>query len=126
MKYIYYDLDGFHLYQNEDKSRYQCSPNLRNEIFEEMSNREIPKYGSIELRPDITGKPEIHIILPTPEDIKEIFRFGRNKCFNIINRGNSWYNTLTDIQIQELQIWYQEWLDAPDTLKEPIKPKWLI
>ena len=47
------------------------------------------------------------------------------KCFSIINRGQLWYSTLTKKQLKELQDWYIAWLDAPQTLKEPIKPDWL-
>ncbi len=46
-------------------------------------------------------------------------------CFDIVNRGQVWYNTLTEEQRQELQEWYQAWLDVTDTLVEPIKPKLL-
>jgi hypothetical protein len=47
-------------------------------------------------------------------------------CFNIINRGQVWYNTLTEQEQEELQEWYQEWLDItsdPDlNLDNPILP----
>ena len=49
-----------------------------------------------------------------------------SECFPIINRGQLWYNTLTEKQLKELNKWYQEWLDVTDTLKEPEKPEWLI
>lgn len=48
------------------------------------------------------------------------------KCFIVINRGQVWYNTLTDEQRQELQEWYQAWLDATYTLVEPETPEWLL
>jgi hypothetical protein len=32
---------------------------------------------------------------------------------------------LTDTQKQELQVWYQAWLNVTDTLIEPVKPAWL-
>jgi hypothetical protein len=56
--------------------------------------------------------------------IKEI-RDLREQCFKVVNRGLAWYNNLTDIQKQELQEWYQAWLDAPETLIIPEKPTWL-
>ena len=46
-------------------------------------------------------------------------------CFSIINRGQCWYNTLTEEQKLELQLWYQAWLDVTETLEEPVKPEWL-
>lgn len=47
------------------------------------------------------------------------------ECFPYINRGNLWYSKLTEEQSQELDAWYQEWLDAPDTRKLPSRPTWL-
>ena len=47
------------------------------------------------------------------------------ECFSIINRGQCWYNTLTEQQKLELQVWYQAWLDVTETLVEPTKPTWL-
>ena len=48
------------------------------------------------------------------------------KCFNIINRGQLWYNRLTESQKQELQEWYEAWLNVTDTLVEPETPEWLL
>lgn len=48
-----------------------------------------------------------------------------NACFPIINRGQLWYNKLTESQKTELDAWYQAWLDAPETLTEPETPAWL-
>ena len=48
-----------------------------------------------------------------------------NACFPIINRGQLWYNKLTESQKTELDAWYQAWLDAPQTLTEPETPAWL-
>nr|DAX95805.1 MAG TPA: hypothetical protein [Caudoviricetes sp.] len=48
-----------------------------------------------------------------------------NTCFPIINRGQLWYNKLTEAQKTELDAWYQAWLDAPQTLTEPSCPAWL-
>lgn len=48
------------------------------------------------------------------------------ECFSYINRGVLWYETLTIEQKNELKIWYQNWLDAPQTREIPSKPTWLI
>lgn len=48
-----------------------------------------------------------------------------NECFPIINRGELWYDTLTDKQIVELKEWYQAWLDVTETKIIPQKPEWL-
>lgn len=59
------------------------------------------------------------------DDKQNWIRKRRKECFDIINRGNAWYRTLTETQLLELDIWYQEWLSATDTLVIPIRPDWL-
>ena len=46
-------------------------------------------------------------------------------CFPVINRGKLWYERLTNEQIAELKVWYQQWLDVTKTLIIPKEPKWL-
>lgn len=59
------------------------------------------------------------------EDRERIRALREIMCFPIINRGQAWYLTLTDAQKDELRVWYQAWLDAPQTLIVPSKPRWL-
>lgn len=47
------------------------------------------------------------------------------ECFSVINRGKLWYDRLTYEQLADLKRWYQEWLDAPETLMTPVYPTWL-
>lgn len=49
----------------------------------------------------------------------------KRECFSIINRGQLWYNRLTDAQKAELDVWYNAWLDVTETLVVPDKPTWL-
>ena len=53
----------------------------------------------------------------------------RNKrekdCFPIINRGKLWYDNLTQEQLEELNKWYNDWLNVTETLEEPVKPEWI-
>lgn len=73
----------------------------------------------------------IRVFVPyTEEQIKEnrlaSFRSQREeKCFSIINRGQLWYDGLTEQQIAELTAWYKDWLNVTQTLEVPSKPKWL-
>lgn len=48
------------------------------------------------------------------------------ECFPIINRGQLWYESLSEKQVAELQLWYQAWLDVTETLVIPERPVWLI
>lgn len=47
------------------------------------------------------------------------------ECFPIINRGQLWYDTLSEEQTVELKEWYQLWLDVTQTKQIPEKPSWL-
>ncbi len=63
---------------------------------------------------------------PTQEEIKDNFRQQREvECFPIINRGQLWYDGLTEEQKIELKKWYQAWLNVTETLEIPEKPSWL-
>ncbi len=56
----------------------------------------------------------------------DILRLKRKiECFSVINRGKLWYDSLTEIQLQELSTWYQAWLNVTITLIAPGKPSWL-
>lgn len=60
------------------------------------------------------------------ENQKDILRSRREKeCFSYINRGSLWYNKLNEEQKNELQTWYDEWLNITDTFTIPTKPEWL-
>lgn len=48
------------------------------------------------------------------------------ECFSIINRGELWYDRLTEEQKSELGVWYQAWLDVTDTKAVPDRPAWLV
>ena len=47
------------------------------------------------------------------------------ECFPIINRGQLWYDTLSEGHLSELKNWYQAWLDGTNTQTIPEKPEWL-
>lgn len=57
--------------------------------------------------------------------ISEIRQQRRTECFPIINRGKPWYDTLTAEQVEELNTWYHNWLNAPETKSVPQKPEWI-
>ena len=60
------------------------------------------------------------------EDLKEQLRERRKvECFTYINRGSVWYTRLTEEQYDEINLWYQAWLNVTETLEAPKKPEWL-
>ena len=57
------------------------------------------------------------------QHILDDLRFEREQqCFPIINRGQLWYEMLSETQVAELQLWYQAWLDVTETLLIPERP----
>lgn len=47
------------------------------------------------------------------------------ECFSVINRGQLWYDKLTERQKAELSAWYEAWLNVTKTLTVPDRPPWL-
>ena len=95
-------------------------------------------YTIKEIEPDENGRRFQIVEVPelTENQILEKLRARReDECFMYINRGVLWYNTLTSEQQQELNTWYQAWLDVPQVYLEtkptdiettiPQKPSWL-
>ena len=46
-------------------------------------------------------------------------------CFPYINRGVLWYDKMSVEQKEELNAWYQAWLDVTETRVIPETPEWL-
>lgn len=75
---------------------------------------------------------EINIYIPfTKKELKvlEVEKLRQQReieCFPIINRGKLWYDTLTDRQLNELDVWYHQWLDVTKIKIIPDKPTWLF
>ena len=58
--------------------------------------------------------------------IEELKNRRERECFRIVdNRSPMWYNNLSEQQKQELNAWYQAWLNVTTTKIIPIKPEWL-
>lgn len=55
----------------------------------------------------------------------ELRKRRETECFFYINRGQPWYDRLTDEQKAELSAWYVDWLKVTETLTAPQKPSWL-
>lgn len=59
------------------------------------------------------------------ELIEELRARREAECFPVINRGQLWYDRLTEGQKSELSAWYQAWLDVTETKEAPEKPEFL-
>ena len=87
--------------------------------------------AKVEYKPARDEEEKIYVYIPyTEEEIlenkkNELRAIREQECFSIINRGSLWYATLADEQVEELNKWYQNWLDCTETLEIPKKPEWL-
>lgn len=60
------------------------------------------------------------------EEEKAALRDQRGRvCFPVINRGELWYEGLSETQRAELAVWYRAWLDVTETGIVPEAPAWL-
>ena len=61
----------------------------------------------------------------TPQQKTTIRNRRETECFPIVNRSILWHKRLTASQKRELEKWYQEWLDAPETGQIPVALSWV-
>lgn len=59
-------------------------------------------------------------------ELNELRARREDECFQIINRGQLWYDKLLQEQRVQLNAWYQSWLDVTMTRIIPTKPSWLV
>lgn len=84
-------------------------------------------YGSYYLSGDALVKNDVmQMEIELRRELTYLRAQREKACFPYVNRGSLWYNKLTDEQKEELDIWYQEWLDVTDTRVIPEKPEWLV
>lgn len=99
-----------------------------------LLNDNLP-ISSDEIQPGLTEISEyeyqyraMHIESSIADTIDKVdmYRSIRSQvCFPIINRGQLWYDKLTDEQKEELSKWYNDWLNVTTTLVIPEAPEWL-
>lgn len=121
---LYFDENGFHeRIEEAQPNHYVSSTEEQREVAAELNRRADENGNDVwRIAPDETGKP---IVKQIPQDKAQILRRKRKRVFSIVNRGPAWYNTLSNIQKEQLDTWYRAWLDAPSTLIEPTDPSWL-
>lgn len=84
-------------------------------------------YRSYCLSGDILIKSEdAQKELENKRELTNLRKQREKTCFPYINRGNLWYNMLTDVQKEELTAWYKAWLDVTETKTIPEMPEWLV
>lgn len=113
-----------------------------NQIFYETDYTQAYKYIMAngytikEIEADEQGRRFQIVEIPqlTDEEILNNLRSKRQyECFSVVNRGELWYNKLTEEQKSQLSAWYDAWLDVTEENNKdnngeyiiPTKPIWL-
>lgn len=124
---LYYDKSGFYGGQDESNLRIETSSEERDSLFNQINQRtgEDNLYQTVGIVIK-DNKLQVDTISRSIDEQKNILRrLRKNRVFPIINRSQMWFNSLNEQQKQDIQTWYQEWLDAPNTLVIPKRPNWL-
>ena len=112
----YWD-NGFYREQNANGTRLEVTDERWQELLKEQSlGKEIRLVDGELLATEPVDKRPILDVLRKQREIE---------CFDIVNRGMVWYDTLTAEQKQELAKWYRAWLDVTETRQIPQRPSWL-
>ncbi len=66
-------------------------------------------------------------VLALPKEYAQIAlrQLRETECFPYVNRGELYFNQLSDKQKAEISQWYTDWLNVTETLKTPTRPSWL-
>ena len=112
----------------EKESKYYLVTKVYYRDGERVGNDEVPVEAVIEEGEEAWDEYEdIQVYHPyTDEEYVSYLRKERERiCFPVINRGAAWYARLTPKQNEELQVWYQAWLDVTETGIKPETPSWI-
>lgn len=126
MDKINYDLDengfiiGYSIVPFDENKDYMELEYIPKDIFIKLNSECISNYKVV------NGKL-IKAINPKMEELKkQALRKERSKLFKeYIDRGKLWYDTLTEVQLKELETWREKWLNVTDTFIKPEMPYWL-
>lgn len=93
-------------------------------IFDKSNAPQIDVIG-IELK--VVDNKIFELFTDSRNELKlEYYRLARNEyCYPIINRGKLWYDHLKSWQVNDLNWWYEAWLDVTETIEIPTEPEWL-
>lgn len=115
---VYWFNNGFYDEKPHEES-IELSNDQYNKIMEDLGN------GGI-LKEDDNGVPFVEHTEEFNLNTLNNLRFKREvECFSVINRGQLWYNSLSEQQLLELKKWYEDWLNVTQTMESPSKPQWL-
>lgn len=125
--YIYLDKNGNSNDIQIDEFQYEIDQDEYARLHLEVAN-----HNSIETIKELkyknTGEPYVdEYANPNYElQLLDNLRLQRQReCFPVVNRGKLWHDTLTETQLNELEIWYNAWLEVTETKVIPERLEWL-
>lgn len=109
-----------------NKDGYLESPYIKNaDISIEVSDETYEKLRSFPFNHNWRYIDNEFVLVPLLDNDSLKERRER-ECFRIIdNRSQMWYEHLTAERKQELNDWYEAWLNVTETHIIPVKPEWL-
>ena len=119
-KFLWFDLEDFTFHKRElDKNRILLTDEQKRELI--FAYNSPPDLFESEFEV-INGMPQVKYVDIPVDFIKNRYRGMReHECFPIINRSQMWHNRLSTTQKEELEKWYDDWLNITDTMEIPEK-----
>lgn len=126
MKKIYYNNEGYicNLYPYIPVTDDCTEMEITDEIYSKIT--QIPKNHAWKVDNgkcvcvDMRTQQEKEVAM-----LERLRELRRRECFATVNRGQVWYDTLSEQQRSEIKTWYIEWLNVTETFEIPSKPNWL-
>lgn len=109
-----------------NESGYVESPYIRDATIElEVTDEQLEQISTFGFNTNwryVNGE----FVLESLMDDNSLRERRQRECFNILdNRSQLWWNKLTEIQREEIEAWYEAWLEVTETKVIPEKPSWL-
>ena len=109
-----------------NENGYVESPYIRDATIElEVTDEQLEQISTFSFNTNwryLNGE----FILESLMDENSLRERRQRECFDILdNRSQLWWNKLTEIQREEIEAWYEAWLEVTETKVIPEKPSWL-
>lgn len=109
-----------------NENGYVESPYIRDATIElEVTDEQLEQISTFSFNTNwryLNGE----FILESLMDENSLRERRQRECFSILdNRSQLWWNKLTEIQREEIEAWYEAWLEVTETKVIPEKPSWL-
>lgn len=119
-------------FETEVSNEIYLSKENEETLLRDFENIPFYQYTDDTLVLDIDKKTEMETARDTAMLLDNLRSTREQECFAVINQiyivdgvAKSWFDTLTEEQQAEANIWVQAWRDVTETLVAPTKPSWM-